>query len=64
MARDVGDAPPTWIAASIRRHIVELQEVHNTERHLHYVDSTRARDVLRISISGVTPGSAFLANML
>lgn len=55
--------PPTWIAASVRRYIIELQETHKTERHLHEVASTRASDELRISISGVTPGSEFLANM-
>ena len=41
--------------------MVELQEIHETERHLLYVAATRARDELRIS--GVTPGSEFLADL-
>lgn len=65
MARDVGDAPSDVDRGErLRRHIVELQEIRKTERHLLNVASTRARDELRISISGVAPGSEFLANML
>lgn len=41
--------------------MVELQEIHETERHLLYVAATRARDRLRIS--GVAPGSEFLNDL-
>ncbi len=39
----------------------ELEEVYNTERHLLYVASTRARD--RLLVTGVEPGSEFLEDM-
>jgi superfamily I DNA/RNA helicase len=39
----------------------DLEEVYNTERHLLYVASTRARD--RLLITGVAPGSEFLADL-
>jgi superfamily I DNA/RNA helicase len=39
----------------------ELQEVHETERHLLYVAATRARDELWVS--GVAPGSDYLADL-
>lgn len=40
----------------------DLEEVYNTERHLLYVASTRARD--RLFISGVQPCSEFLSDLL
>jgi superfamily I DNA/RNA helicase len=40
---------------------MELDEVYATERQLLYVAATRARD--RLLISGVSPGSEFLADM-
>jgi len=40
----------------------ELREVFDTERHLFYVACTRARD--RLHISGVTPTSEFLDDLL
>jgi Superfamily I DNA and RNA helicases len=40
---------------------VELDDVYETERHLLYVACTRARD--RLMISGVSPGSEFLADL-
>jgi superfamily I DNA/RNA helicase len=40
----------------------DLEEVYNTERHLLYVACTRARD--RLSVSGVTPVSEFLDDLL
>ena len=39
----------------------ELDEVFETERHLFYVACTRARD--QLLISGVSPGSEFLADL-
>lgn len=39
----------------------DLEEVHETERHLLYVACTRARDSLWVS--GVTPGSEFLRDV-
>jgi mRNA-degrading endonuclease RelE of RelBE toxin-antitoxin system len=39
----------------------DLEEVYNTERHLLYVACTRARD--RLLITGVAPGSEFLADL-
>lgn len=39
----------------------ELEEVYETERHLLYVASTRARD--RLLITGVRPGSEFLDDL-
>ena len=39
----------------------DLEEVYNTERHLLYVACTRARD--RLLVTGVTPGSEFLADL-
>ena len=39
----------------------DLEEVYETERHLLYVACTRARD--RLLISGVRPGSEFLADL-
>lgn len=39
----------------------DLDEVYETERHLLYVACTRARD--RLILSGVKPGSEFLADM-
>lgn len=39
----------------------DLDEVYETERHLLYVACTRARD--RLLVSGVRPGSEFLADM-
>ncbi|MBW7917660.1 MAG: UvrD-helicase domain-containing protein, partial [Trueperaceae bacterium] len=41
--------------------MVNLQEIHETERHLLYVAITRARDAL--AVSGVKPGSEFLADL-
>ena len=38
----------------------DLDDVYETERHLLYVACTRARD--RLLVSGVTPGSEFLAD--
>jgi type III restriction enzyme len=38
----------------------ELDEVHDTERHLFYVACTRARD--RLLVSGVKPASEFFAD--
>jgi ATP-dependent exoDNAse (exonuclease V) beta subunit len=40
---------------------VELDDVYETERQLLYVACTRARD--RLMISGVSPGSEFLADL-
>lgn len=40
----------------------DLEEVYDTERHLLYVACTRARDELWIS--GVEPGSEFLADLI
>ena len=40
----------------------ELDEVYETERHLFYVACTRARD--RLFISGVEPGSEFMADII
>lgn len=40
---------------------VELDDVFETERHLFYVACTRARD--RLLVSGVAPGSDFLADL-
>ena len=39
----------------------DLDDVYETERHLLYVACTRARD--RLLMSGVKPGSEFLADM-
>jgi len=39
----------------------ELEAVYDTERHLLYVACTRARD--RLLITGIAPGSVFLADM-
>jgi superfamily I DNA/RNA helicase len=39
----------------------DLDEVYDTERHLLYVACTRARD--RLLVSGVAPGSEFLADL-
>ncbi|MDP3488736.1 MAG: 3'-5' exonuclease [Phenylobacterium sp.] len=39
----------------------DLDDVYDTERHLLYVACTRARD--RLLVSGVKPGSEFLADM-
>ncbi|WP_375208154.1 3'-5' exonuclease [Hyphococcus sp.] len=39
----------------------ELDEVHDTERHLFYVACTRARD--RLLVSGVEPASEFFADL-
>jgi superfamily I DNA/RNA helicase len=39
----------------------DLQEVYDTERHLLYVACTRARD--NLLVSGVEPGSEFLADL-
>jgi hypothetical protein len=39
----------------------DLEEVYNTERHLLYVACTRARD--RLFVTGVSPGSEFLADL-
>jgi len=41
--------------------MVELQEIHETERHLLYVAMTRARDELWVS--GVVPGSEYLDDL-
>ena len=50
------------------QHVIEtvtdeadLEEVYNTERHLLYVACTRARD--HLLVSGVKPGSEFLADL-
>jgi superfamily I DNA/RNA helicase len=40
---------------------IELDDVYETERHLLYVACTRARD--RLMVSGVTPGTEFLADL-
>ncbi len=40
----------------------DLEEVYDTERHLLYVACTRARDELWVS--GVEPGSEFLADLI
>ena len=40
----------------------ELEEVYNTERHLLYVACTRASD--RLLVTGITPGSEFLEDMM
>jgi superfamily I DNA/RNA helicase len=39
----------------------DLEDVYNTERHLLYVACTRARD--RLLVTGVSPGSEFLADL-
>lgn len=39
----------------------DLDEVYDTERHLLYVACTRARD--RLMVSGVSPGSEFIADL-
>ncbi len=39
----------------------DLEEVYQTERHLLYVVCTRARD--QLLVSGVAPGSEFLADL-
>jgi hypothetical protein len=58
-------ACPACISWSIPREHVsdepDLEEVYNTERHLLYVACTRARD--RLLITGVSPGSEFLADL-
>src|SRR6185312_10504524 len=41
---------------------VELEDVYDTERQLFYVACTRARD--RLLVSGVRPGSEFVADLL
>ncbi len=40
----------------------DLDEVYATERHLLYVACTRARD--RLLVTGLSPGSEFLADLL
>jgi ATP-dependent exoDNAse (exonuclease V) beta subunit len=40
---------------------VELDDVYETERQLLYVACTRARD--RLMVSGISPGSEFLADL-
>ncbi|MDE2200599.1 MAG: hypothetical protein KGJ41_16425, partial [Rhodospirillales bacterium] len=40
----------------------DLDEAFDSERHLLYVACTRARD--RVAITGLEPGSEFLADML
>ena len=42
--------------------MVELQDVHETERHLLYVALTRARDELWVS--AVAPGSEYLEDLM
>ena len=39
----------------------DLDEVHETERHLFYVACTRARD--RLLVTGVDPASEFFADL-
>ncbi|WP_295583283.1 hypothetical protein [uncultured Lamprocystis sp.] len=39
----------------------DLEEVHNTERHLLYVACTRAR--VHLLVSGVEPASEFLEDL-
>ena len=39
----------------------DLEEVYNTERHLLYVECTRARD--HLLLTSVEPGSEFLEDM-
>lgn len=39
----------------------DLEDVHDTERHLLYVACTRARD--HLMVSGVQPASEFLEDM-
>lgn len=39
----------------------DLEEVYNTDRHLLYVASTRARD--HLLVTGVVPGSAFVGDL-
>jgi len=39
----------------------DLEEVYNTERHLLYVASTRARD--NLLVTGVEPASEFLDDL-
>jgi superfamily I DNA/RNA helicase len=39
----------------------DLEEVYQTERHLLYVACTRARD--QLLVTGIAPGSEFLADM-
>jgi ATP-dependent exoDNAse (exonuclease V) beta subunit len=39
----------------------DLQEIHDTERHLLYVACTRARD--HLLITGLEPGSEFLDDL-
>jgi superfamily I DNA/RNA helicase len=41
--------------------IADLEDVHNTERHLLYVACTRARD--HLLVTGVEPGSEFLDDL-
>ena len=40
---------------------VELEDVYETERRLFYVACTRARD--RLLVTGIAPGSEFLADL-
>ena len=40
---------------------VELEDVYETERRLLYVACTRARD--RLLVTGIAPGSEFLADL-
>ena len=42
--------------------VAELDEIYNTERHLLYVACTRARD--RVAVTGIAPGSEFLADLI
>ena len=49
-----------WCPDSLRYS--DLEDVYNTERHLLYVACTRARDYLLIT--GVKPGSEFLADLM
>jgi len=55
------DALPLAERLAAASDMNELQEVHETERHLLYVALTRARDELWVS--GVAPGSDYLADL-
>ncbi|MEL7729844.1 UvrD-helicase domain-containing protein [Citromicrobium bathyomarinum] len=61
MACDEDVIPDPHRLASIG-DVAEMESVYETERHLLYVACTRARD--QLLVSGITPGSEFLDDLL